>query len=460
LENAREMLDEPGQWYLDRQSGVLSYWPRPGEDMSQVEVVAPVVQRTLLSVAGTSAQAVRNLHFKGIRVEHVDWPLPRAGYYGVFGCLIVTGGDKPIHRWMDAAVTFAHARSCSFTHGGISHAGGMGLCLLKGTADDVIEGNEICDLGGGGIGGGGIRNRSTLQWNPPPAEGEYQGYRIADNHVHDCGMGYYGAVGILFGLVQDTVIAHNLIHDIAYTGLVLCGNEDPKLPFAKNNRIEYNHIHHVMQVTVDGSAIYLSFPQAGDGAMVRGNLMHDTGHGLAVYFDPVGRPDGCAGYRLENNVVYQTGAPLADSPHGPSFDNLIKPSDGSVGKELVEAMEALAGLESAYRSRLSGGDEAPYRFHRLTEQGGANDVWSAWQLHWPQRGRGVVQVFRRPQSKQQSQRFKLQDLDARAKYEVRDLDAKTTSEHGGRELIEQGLSVTSVEPGQAVTIAYERAKAP
>ncbi len=159
-------------------------------------------------------------------------------------------------------------------------------------------------------------------------------------------------------------------------------------------------------------------------------------------------------------MVYRTGAPLADSPHGPSFDNLIKPSDGSVGKELVEAMEALAGLEPGYRSQISGGDETPYRFHRLTKQSGANDVWSAWQLHWPQRGRGVVQVFRRPQSKQQSERFKLQELDAHAKYEVRDLGAKTTSEHSGRELIEQGLSVTSVEPGQAVTIVYGLAKAP
>jgi len=67
------------------------------------------------------------------------------------------------------------------------------------------------------------------------------------------------------------------------------------------------------------------------------------GTAVAVCFDPVGRPNGCAGYRLENNVVCQTGAPLADSPHGPPFDNLIKPSDGSVGKELVEAMEAQLG---------------------------------------------------------------------------------------------------------------------
>ena len=48
LENARELLDQPGEWYLDRQTGMLSYWPRPGEDMTRAEVVAPVLQQLLV----------------------------------------------------------------------------------------------------------------------------------------------------------------------------------------------------------------------------------------------------------------------------------------------------------------------------------------------------------------------------------------------------------------------------
>jgi hypothetical protein len=343
FENAREMLDQPGEWYLDRQTGVLSYWPRPGEDMLQTEVTAPVVQKTLLSVAGTSAQSLQNLHFQGIHVEHVDWPLPPTGYYGVFGCLIIAEGDKPIHRWMDAAVAFEHARSCSFTNGGIAHAGGMGLCLLRGTAFDVIDGNEICDLGGGGIGGGGIRNRSTLKWNPPPEEGHFQGYRIANNHIHDCGMAYFGAIGIFLGLTQDAVVAHNLVHDTAYSGIVICGNEDPKLPFARNNTVEYNHIHHVMQVTVDGAGIYLSFPQGGWGTLVRGNLIHDLGHGHGVYLDGV-FPRGVRNYRLEENVMYGSdlflNACLAED--NVWVDNVFVPQ-GAPPQAVLEAIRSKVG---------------------------------------------------------------------------------------------------------------------
>ena len=85
--------------------------------------------------------------------------------------------------------------------------------------------------------------------------------------------------GIFLAMTQDAVVAHNLVHDTAYTGIVICGNEDRQLPFARNNTVEYNHIHHVMKVAGDGSGIYLSFPQAGWGALIRGNLIHDLGRG-------------------------------------------------------------------------------------------------------------------------------------------------------------------------------------
>ncbi len=355
FENAGEMLDEPGEWYLDRQTGVLSYWPRPGEEMSRVEAVTPVVQKTLLSVAGTSAQAVTNLHFQGIGVEHVDWPLPPAGFYGVFGCLVITKGDKPVHRWMDAAVAFEDARSCSFTNGRIAHVGGMGLCLLKGTANDVIDGNEICDLGAGGIGAGGIRNRSTLKWNPPPADDDYRGFRITNNHIHDCGMAYFGAIGIFLGMSQDAVVAHNLVHDTAYTGIVICGNEDLKLPFARNNTVEYNHIHHVMKVTGDGSGIYLSFPQDGWGALIRGNLIHDVRRGHGLYLDG---PAGCGvrNYRIENNVVYGSdlflNACLAKD--NVWMDNVFM-EHGMPPKEVLEAIRAKVGPRPS--KDAPGGDE-------------------------------------------------------------------------------------------------------
>ncbi len=43
VENAPDALDAPGEWYLDRQAGVLYYRTMADEDMTRAEVVAPAL---------------------------------------------------------------------------------------------------------------------------------------------------------------------------------------------------------------------------------------------------------------------------------------------------------------------------------------------------------------------------------------------------------------------------------
>jgi hypothetical protein len=353
------MLDQPGEWYLDRTTGVLAYWPRPGENVNEAEVIAPVVQNTLLAVTGVAEKPVRNLHFKGIQVEHVDWPLPSYGFALMFGCLQVTT-EQPKFYWIDAAVSFKHARACNFTDGGVAHAGGIGIGLLSGCTQNVIEGNHLYDLGGGGIVGGGIHPRDGLwKWADPIALDDHLGYRIANNTIHHCGTDYFGAIGIFLGLTQEAVVAHNLIHDIAYNGIVITGNSTP-LKLSRNNTVEYNHIHNVLQTAVDGGGIYLSFPHEGWGAVIRGNFVHDIRHnGVAggpgsngFFLDDVTQALRLKNYQFVSNVIcnVQDGAVRMDKSHQTDLtwiDNTF--SDGPVPRELFDAMQARAGLEPAYR---------------------------------------------------------------------------------------------------------------
>ncbi len=41
-ENAYELLDEPGEWYFDRQEKRLYYMPKAGQDMDKVQAIIPV----------------------------------------------------------------------------------------------------------------------------------------------------------------------------------------------------------------------------------------------------------------------------------------------------------------------------------------------------------------------------------------------------------------------------------
>ena len=146
----------------------------------------------------------------------------------------------------------------------------------------MIEGNHIHHLGGGGITAGAILNRDTWKWADPVAPDDHKQYRIANNHVHDCGLDYFGAIGIFIGATQEVLVSHNLVHDTAYAGIVISGNETP-LEFARNNIVEYNHLHHVQKMAVDGGGIYASFPHADRGIVIRRNLIHD------ITYNPVAR---------------------------------------------------------------------------------------------------------------------------------------------------------------------------
>ncbi len=430
LENALEMLDQPGEWYLDRGTGVLSYWPRPGEVLKRAAVIAPVVRNTLLSVTGTTQAPLVNLHFKGIHVEHVDRHLPPQGFSAMFCATQFTQTPAgPEHGPIEAAVEIKYAQYCSFTGGGVSHVGGCGICLRRGTAHIVIEGNELGDIGGNGIAISNVRQPpwTSWSWNPPPGPAEFTGFRVANNHVHDCGTDYIGGVGIYLGVVQKSVVSHNLIHDICYSGIQWAG--DYKSAFSKDNTVEYNHIYNTMKVAVDGAGLYVCYSHAGQ-TVARGNLIHDTlwntfgrgevangihdmipNHGLYLDSDS----NGC---RYQDNVVYRnSGGPLlfnAKKANNTWYDNLFQ-KDGTPPEEFIEVMKAYTGLEPAYRKAILNTEPQLCRRYALGETADTAP-WSAYQYDLPKEGRGVVQIVLRSGSKEETVRMKLHDLEAGASY--------------------------------------------
>lgn len=95
-------------------------------------------------------------------------------------------------------------------------------------------------------------------------------------------------------------------------------------------------------------------------------------------------------------------------------------------------------------------------FYPLTPYSRHEDAWLAWQFHRPDRGDGVVEVFRRAACEGAARVFRLSALDAAARYEVTDSDTASTATASGKDLMETGLNVTiGTRPGAAV-ILYRR----
>jgi len=81
VENARELLDAPGEWYLDGLAGTLYYRPCTGEDMESAEVIAPVLAE-LVRFDGNpdTGKFVDHVQLTGLSFQHADWSLPEEGY--------------------------------------------------------------------------------------------------------------------------------------------------------------------------------------------------------------------------------------------------------------------------------------------------------------------------------------------------------------------------------------------
>jgi len=349
FESAPEMLDQPGEWYLDRPTGTLRYWPLAGEDMQTAEVIAPVAER-LVEVKGLPDRPVRNLHFRGLRFEHTGLGLPEVGYLGIQACHH-TIGTKWTGTWgrVPAAIRWDYVERSSLADSVLTRLGGCGVELVSGCHDNLIQGNEITDVSGNGIMLGGPRDEGEVP----------RRNRIRNNHVHACGVEYYGAVGIWVGFAQQAQIAHNLVHGLPYSGVSVGWQWNPEPTPCKENRIEYNHIYDVMNRLCDGGCIYtLGFQP---GTVIRGNHLHDVRRSRYAQGAPNNGmfiDEGSKGFLFEQNVIYDTAAELVrfnqcrrewhtwqDNHFGPAAEV----------KKAGQAIIARAGLEPAYRQRLAGG---------------------------------------------------------------------------------------------------------
>jgi hypothetical protein len=302
LENDPAFLDAPGEWFLDRAKGELRYKPFPGETLDGFSAIAPY-SPGLLEIRGTAEQPVRNLHFKGLRLEHAAWSLPEIGYLGVQA----TAHD-PLNgpwQWVPAAVSFELAENCSFQSGRIAHLGTSGIEFGSRTRNCLLENTFITDVAGNGVMIGEDRSRAFQGkpwWQVSPDEAA-TGNVVRNNLIEHCGRLYYGAVGVWVGIARETLVIHNTVRYLPYTGVSLGWMWSPTPTPARDNRVEYNYIHHVMQVLSDGGGIYTLGRQPG--SRLRGNVIHTVPINLGraesngIFLD-----EGTTEFVVEGNVIY------------------------------------------------------------------------------------------------------------------------------------------------------------
>lgn len=244
--NVLEELDSPGEWYLDRDTGMLYFYPPEGSDEKEISLT--VSTGDLISIHNADY-----LSFCGFEMK---------------------GGRKN-------AITAEGNRNC--IENCVIHRFGGGGITMTGT-NNRVENCEMSRLGSFGIilNGG---NRHTL------TSGSNAAVNNCIHHWSEVIQTYQGAIS-LNGV--GATANGNELHHSPHTAIFYSGND---------HIIEHNHIYDVCLNTRDAGAIYSGRSYTWYGTLIRYNYLHDIGSPVlgeahAIYFD-----DNLSGQTMYGNIM-------------------------------------------------------------------------------------------------------------------------------------------------------------
>ncbi len=340
LENAYELLDQPGEWYLNPEEDRIYYIPREGQDMAAADAVLGRLEE-LFRFEGTPEAVVGNITLQGLAFRYTTWreaDKPWGLHMDGQPLVVRTENGGRAHSIKDAlsAVYGTYLDHMTVEGCRFEHLGDKGIMFLRGIKNTRITGNHMEDLGGGSIYLGDIGGDDYH-----PSESEEGPVRltenndITDNYIKDVCLTYKGLHGAYMGHVARTRFDHNTMINTPYVGVgmgyIAAGEEalteDESRIECRENSISYNYLENTMYELYDGGAIYIT-PRYDDSQVV-GNYINKSGNN-GIYFDMYSY-----GFTVTENVLVDCSRNFQwDGNHLSIYDNYAK--EAPVGDLITE----------------------------------------------------------------------------------------------------------------------------
>ena len=310
LTNAKELLDEPGEWYYDVREHKLYYF-EPSPNTHHPTAIVPVLE-TLIEVIGTAEHPVKDITIKGITFSHTTWMRPskkghvplQAGMYLTEAYKLRPQIDRPNNHKLDnqgwlgranAAVELRYTENVSFEGCRFEHLGGSGLDYVVGchggtathcTFTDIAMNGYVC----GSFSPKGLETH--LPYQPSDLREVCTQQTVSDCEFYDVTNEDWGCVAICAGYVSGINIEHNTIHDVSYTGISLGWGWNRDLVCMKDNKVHANLIYNYAQHMYDCAGIYTLGNQPGTiisenvvRDIAKPSYVHDPNHWFYLYTD-------------------------------------------------------------------------------------------------------------------------------------------------------------------------------
>ena len=326
LTNAKELLDEPGEWYHDIRGHKLYYMPRINEKLEmrneKLSATVPVLE-TLVEFVGTAERPVRHITIKGVTFSHTTWMRPsekghvplQAGMYLTEAYKLRPQIDRPNNHkldnqgWLgraDAAVELRYTEDVNFDGCRFEHLGGSGVDYITHCKGGTVSHCTFTDIAMNGYVCGSFSPEGLethLPYQPTDFREVCAGQVVEQSVFYDVTNEDWGCVAICAGYVNAITIDHNTIHDVSYTGISLGWGWNRDLVCMKDNRVHANLIYNYAQHMYDCAGIYTLGNQPGTlitenvvRDIAKPSYVHDPNHWFYLYTD-----EGSSNITLRDN---------------------------------------------------------------------------------------------------------------------------------------------------------------
>jgi hypothetical protein len=224
VENIFEELDAPGEWYLDRRTHTLYYFPPAGLDLVHARIEATRL-RTLVELRGDERHPVRWVRMSGLTFRQAarsfmdnrepllrsDWTIYRGGAICLNGTEDCSLEDCDIDQAGGNAVfvnNYNRRATIRGTH--ISQAGASGICFVgdpRAARSPTFNYNEVQELDG-------------IDRTPGPKNDNYPADCLVDDClIHQTGRVEKQTAGIEIDLAARITLRHCSIYDMPRAGI-------------------------------------------------------------------------------------------------------------------------------------------------------------------------------------------------------------------------------------------------
>ena len=285
LHNVFEMLNTPGQWYLDRAEGVLYVIPEANDTPENYTVWGSTIE-TMISVNGVDGISFENILFRANGFYYLPEREFSQAAYDVKSCI----SYKNAKNFHIKNCEFRDIAACSIFFGSNVQNASVESCLFNNIgAQAVYVRGENIDI------------------NDPSVT---KNITIQNNQISEYGRTYFNAVAILVIHANSVDIMHNEIHDGYYTAISVGWVWGYAYNVCYNNKICDNLIYNIGQGWLsDMGGIYMLGNQPN--TVISGNVIHNISAdpeeggygGWGIYLD-----EGSSYMLVEKNLSYACGS--------------------------------------------------------------------------------------------------------------------------------------------------------